>query len=411
MENEKIIPPGSLISLVQRGFIYSHLENDWFLGMQKNNKSSIQNLIQRRKKFFNSIKNQASIMDKKSYVSTQIFEKKSILFCTWHPRKTRVYYSTRYSLNYLSEQKGHLHKVDIYDQISIFNKKKKPSISYEITSIDFNLIGTLFSTTLYNGYFVIWTETGIPLSKTYFLNRAMIESKWSENSRNLVLLFLSGEIEIWSSWYSQSLLIFLPHRSLSVSLEWTEIICLAVFSKDKIFSKLNLFKKKLFIIRAHNFQINDLVYSSEKEIIGSCSDDFLVKLWNQKKLELIGSLNGHEKEVCTMSFKPINFQKNFFFHGWFLISASLDFSLRVWNMNSKNCLRFFRLDAPIFSMEWGSSSKKIIIGIYDKVLIIESDSILKEFREINGTHSIFSLTSHPMIDKNLGFSYKSIFVI
>ena len=27
--NEKIIPPGSLISLIQRGFVYSHLENDW----------------------------------------------------------------------------------------------------------------------------------------------------------------------------------------------------------------------------------------------------------------------------------------------------------------------------------------------------------------------------------------------
>lgn len=378
--------------------------------MQKNNKSSVQNLIQRRKKFFKSIKSQALTVEKKFYISTQIFEKKSILFCTWHPRKIKAYYSTRYSLNYLTEQKGHFEKVNINDQNSIFGQKKKSIISYEITSIEFNLTGTLFATTFYNGYFVIWAETGIPLSKTFFLNRAMVESKWSENSRNIGLLFLSGEIEIWSSWYSQSLFIFLPHRSLSVSLEWKETDCLVVFSKDKIFSKLNLFKKKLIIIRAHNSQINDMVYSNEKEILVSCSDDSLVKLWNPKKLDLIGSLIGHEKEVLTISFRPLNCQKIFLFHEWFLISASLDFSLRVWNINSKNCLRFFKLDAPIFSMEWGSSTKKIIIGICDKILTINSDFILEEFRQINGIHSIFSLTSHSMVDKCMGFSYKSMFI-
>ena len=65
MENEKLIPPGSLVSLVQRGIIYSNLENNWFIKLRKNNKTSIQQFMQRRKKILYSEKNYSDQLEKK----------------------------------------------------------------------------------------------------------------------------------------------------------------------------------------------------------------------------------------------------------------------------------------------------------------------------------------------------------
>jgi len=409
---EKAIPPGSLVSLIQRGLIYSHLENDWFLRLQKNNKNSIQNLMERRRKLFSSFKPQLLEVEKKLYISTQISNQKSILFCSWHPRKLRGYYSTRDSINYLSSNNGHLRSIETCIQDSIFDKNRKTTKSYEITSVEFNITGTLISTTSYSGLFNIWTETGVQLFSIFFIKRALIESRWSENSRVTVLAYLSGEIKIWSSWYSQSLLIILPNRCLLVSLEWKDLCCLVVFSKNKILSKLNLSKKKLSVIRAHNSQINDIKYSCEKEILGSCADDLLIKLWKPKKeLDCLAIFRGHEKEVIVIVFIPLTYQKNTFPEKCLMVSGALDYSVRIWDINSKSCLKFFKLDGPVFSLEWDSNSRWVVVGVCGKVFALNLNTVVSEFKQIEGNYGIFSLNSHPMVNKYIGLSFKNIFLL
>jgi len=409
--NQIIFPPGSLVSLIQRGFVYSHLETEWFLKLQKNTKNSVQNLMQRRKKFLKSIKNESIKICKKLYISTQISHQKSILFCSWHPRSFLGYYSTRNSFNYIQELKKSMKSIEIFNQNFVPNNWKKNSISYEITSIDFNILGTLVVTTFYNGLFIIWSETGIPLYRNIYFNRPSIESKWSENSRNLALAFLSGEIGIWSSWYLQTIFIILPHRTLLVCLDWKESENLLASSKNKILSALNFTKKKIQTIKAHDLQINDLVYSTEKKIIGSCSDDMTIKLWKlEQKLEFLGTFRGHKKEVLVILFKPINFCKVDSTEKWTLISGSLDFSIRIWDLNSKSCLKFLKLDGPVFSLEWNIFSEFVAIGTCDKICTLDFKNQFKDLYIIDGEHGIFSILSHPMVNKFIGFSHKKIFL-
>jgi len=401
-----------LVSLIQRGLIYSHLENDWFLKLQKNNKNSIQNLMERRKHFFKSFKYKLLTIDKKFYISTQIIKQNPILFCSWHTRKLRGYYSTRNSINFLSERRGYIHSVKIQSKDSILNRNRKTCNSYEITSIDLNVSGTLISTTFYNGLFIIWTETGIQLTNTFFINRALIESRWAENSRVVVLLYLSGELKTWSSWYSQSILTILPTRYLIVSLEWKDSHYLFVFSKNKILSRFDLTKKKINTIRAHNSQINDIKYSCENEILGSCGDDLLIKLWKSKKeLQYFAVLSGHKKEILVISFSPPKYQKNKFFEKCLMISGSLDYSIRIWNINLKTCLKFFKLTGPVFSLEWDSNQLCILAGVCGKIYTLTLHTFINEFKQLVGNYGVFSLNSHPMVNKYLGLSYKNIFLL
>jgi len=380
--------------------------------MQKNKKISLQNLIQRNKRISLSLKEYSQGIDKKLYISTQIHHHKSILCCSWHPRKIQGFYSPRGSLSFLIKQQKHIKSVEIFCQETKFKENKKQPVAYEITSMDFNAIGTLISTTFYNGFLVIWTETGIPLIKTMFLDRAIIDSKWSEDSRNIAVGYLSGEIEILSVWYSQILFIILPHRSLLISLEWKDIKNLVTFSKEKILSTVNFSDKEIYNIRGHDSQINDIDYSVEKNLLASCSDDFTIKLWDlNRKLEFLFSFIGHEKEVVIITFKPFVYQKKKSTRKFCMASGSLDFSVRIWDIKLKTCLKFFKVDGPIFSMDWSCNYETLLIGTCGKVFELNLNGIKTEFRQIEGSHGIFSLVSHPMINKTMGFSNKKIFIV
>jgi hypothetical protein len=63
----------------------------------------------------------------------------------------------------------------------------------------------------------------------------------------------------------------------------------------------------------------------------------------------------------------------------------------------------------LLSIEWVPDSKKIIVGASDKIWTLESNEIRNELNQLGTTHSIFSLTSHPMVNKIMGFSYKTVF--
>ena len=407
-----IFPPGSLVSLLQRGFVYSYLENEWFLKLRKNKKNSIQNIMQRKKTFLKSIKNQSKKISTTLFISSHILHQKSVLFCTWHPRKFQGYYSVRNSFNYLYKYKGLLKSDRIFNQYSIPNNLKKNPNSYEITSIDFNVTGTLISTIFYNGLFMIWSETGILLYKNYLLNRALIESKWNESSRNLTHVYLTGEIGIWSTWYSQTILVVLPHRSLLINLEWTESESFITSSKDNFLSYSNLLGKNIQIIKGHNLKINDFVYSNEKKIIGTCSDDLTIKLWKLKdKMELWITLKGHQKEIMVVMFRPYCFKKINLTENWIIISGSFDFSIRIWDLISKNCLKFLKLDGPVISIEWDNLSEIIAIGTSEKIYTLNYKNQIKEFNLIKGGHGIFSLLSHSFVNKFLGFSTKQVFLV
>ena len=58
----------------------------------------------------------------------------------------------------------------------------------------------------------------------------------------------------------------------------------------------------------------------------SCSYDKTIKIWDFDTGKLLKSLEGHEEEVCCVSFSP---------NGDYIASGSEDTTIKIWNMN--NC--------------------------------------------------------------------------
>lgn len=94
-----------------------------------------------------------------------------------------------------------------------------------------------------------------------------------------------------------------------------------------------------------------------------------------------------------------------------MVSGSLDYSVRIWDINSKSCLKFFKLDGPVFSLEWDSNSSWVVVGVCGKVFALNLITVVSEFKQIEGKYGIFSLNSHPMVNKCIGLSFKNIFLL
>jgi len=84
----------------------------------------------------------------------------------------------------------------------------------------------------------------------------------------------------------------------------------------------------MVIPKAHRATVRSAVCSFDGQIIYSCSEDKLIKVWNAQDRELIQELAGHEDFVYTVALSP---------DGLRLASGGKDRSIRIWNLETNTC--------------------------------------------------------------------------
>ena len=67
----------------------------------------------------------------------------------------------------------------------------------------------------------------------------------------------------------------------------------------------------------------DVAYSPVSNIVATCCEDGLVRLWNARGGRMIMALKGHESGISCVSFAP---------NGRFIVTGSFDKTVRVWDV-------------------------------------------------------------------------------
>ena len=110
----------------------------------------------------------------------------------------------------------------------------------------------------------------------------------------------------------------------------------------------------------------DLKHISSSQIV-SCSLDKKIKLWNLETNECLRTFNGHTQAVRSLE---ISFDKSN------LYSGSSDKTLRVWVISSGECLKTIDFDFPILCLKL-LSSDILAVGLSktkENLKIIDLDS-------------------------------------
>mmetsp|Transcript_3273 Transcript_3273/g.6746 ORF Transcript_3273/g.6746 Transcript_3273/m.6746 type:complete len:477 (+) Transcript_3273:1352-2782(+) len=103
------------------------------------------------------------------------------------------------------------------------------------------------------------------------------------------------------------------------------------------------------------------VTAGKGERLVSCSDDFTIFLWSPHKSEKpITRMTGHQQTINHACFSP---------DGHYIVSASFDKSLRLWDGFTGSFLSTFRGHVgPVYQVSWSPDSRLLISGSKDSTL-------------------------------------------
>jgi WD40 repeat protein len=401
-QKENIIPPGLLVSIYQRGLLYSDIEINFSQSKFDNVRSPILDFFYEKKK--DTIFNWKFKKNINFHKIITFLNQNSIQSYTWHPRKFTIYLST---VNF-TIYKWIIQNFKIINNLSesqmVINSDKnlneKISKS-EITSIDFNFNGTIIVSSTNNGFICFWAETGKFLKK-FLTNFCKIEDiKWSENSRFIAISCLNGKITIFSSWYCQVLNQISVYSLNLLEINWISNKNLLFSTANYIIGMINLSRKKIYGIFAHSSKICDIDLYLANNFVGTCSRKGNIRVWIYNfKLVMLFEINAHYKEITAIKWKPnyisYNLYSNRIKRELCILSVSLDCSVKVWNLSNQKCVFSYNHKKPFISATWNLYQNKFLAGVSGGV-IIHMNFKTKEIDEKKiGKYGIFDIHSHSM---------------
>lgn len=284
------------------------------------------------------------------------------------------------------------------------NRKK----ANDVTTVDWNPDGTLLATGSYDGCARIWTETG-ELKHTLMMHKGPLFSlKWNKKGNYI----LSGSVDkttaVWNAETGRCLKQFSFHDAPTLDVDWRDNETFASCSTDKMIYWCSVESNTpLRTYQGHADEINCLKFDPSGNLLASCSDDYTAKIWSTKTSVLVHNLGEHTREVYTMQWCPSMHRR------LVLATASFDSMVKIWDVNLGRCLKTLAGHTdPVYSLDYSPDGQFLASGSFDRCLNIwnaKDGTLLKTFR---GNGGIFEVAWNPAGDKlSACFSSNTVCVV
>ncbi|KAI1115887.1 putative E3 ubiquitin ligase complex SCF subunit sconB [Nemania sp. NC0429] len=223
----------------------------------------------------------------------------------------------------------------------------------------------------YDASIKLWNLSSESLVRTFLGHAAGIRALQFDGSK-IVSGSLDETIKIWNCQTGQCLLTIPSHSGALLGLDLCGSI-LASSSTDKTIKIWNFEDKEAFTLRGHKDGVNSVSIDTASRTIISASDDFTLRLWDLDTRQCIRVFEGHCGQVQQALFSPVATEyshlldpspladhahhqhdtqliRSTYGSGFsacperslpplYVISGSLDNTLRLWNTSSGACVR------------------------------------------------------------------------
>jgi WD40 repeat protein len=110
------------------------------------------------------------------------------------------------------------------------------------------------------------------------------------------------------------------------------------------------------------FLCTSIAFSPQGDVLATGGVDRIVKLWDIRTGELLGSLEGHSYPILTLAFSP---------DGTRLVSGSGDTTLRIWDAsNGSEISQLKGHSLYVVTCDWSPDGKRIISGEVDGTIAV-----------------------------------------
>eukprot|EP01103_Thecamoeba_quadrilineata_P015470 TRINITY_DN4901_c0_g1_i1.p1 TRINITY_DN4901_c0_g1~~TRINITY_DN4901_c0_g1_i1.p1 ORF type:complete len:483 (-),score=71.86 TRINITY_DN4901_c0_g1_i1:152-1444(-) len=280
-----------------------------------------------------------------------------------------------------------------------FNKEQENS--KDVTTLDWNGTGTLLATGSYDGLARIWTDRG-ELKNTLAKHKGPIFSlKWNKKGDCL----LSGSVDktaiVWDAATGEVKQQFEFHRAPTLDVDWRNNTSFATCSTDNMIYVCELGKNKpIKGFAGHSDEVNAIKWDPQGNLLASCSDDATSKIWKIDQDKCVYDFREHTKEIYTIKWSPTGPGSNNPNQKLVLASASFDASIKIWDVEVG--AKLFTLTKhcdPVYSVAFSPSGEFLASGSFDRCLHIWSVKDGSLVRTYKGNGGIFEVCWNNTGDK------------
>ncbi|XP_022844038.1 WD40 repeat-containing protein HOS15-like isoform X1 [Olea europaea var. sylvestris] len=280
-------------------------------------------------------------------------------------------------------------------------KGKTNEKSKDVTTLDWNVEGTLLATGSYDGQARVWNKDGELFSTLNKHKGPIFSLKWNKKGDYL----LSGSVDktaiVWDvktgEWKQQ----FEFHSAPTLDVDWKNNVTFATCSTDSMIHVCKVGENRpIKTFSGHQGEVNAIKWDHTGSLLASCSDDSTAKIWSMRQDTCMLDLKEHAKEIYTVKWSPTGSGTNNPNKELVLASASFDSTIKLWSVEAGHLLHSLNGHRePVYSVAFSPNGEYLASGSLDKCMHIWSVKEAKIVRTFSGNGGIFEVCWNKEGDK------------
>ncbi|KAJ1701609.1 hypothetical protein LUZ63_001388 [Rhynchospora breviuscula] len=273
--------------------------------------------------------------------------------------------------------------------------------SKDVTTLDWNVEGTLLATGSYDGQARIWGRDG-ELKNTLIKHKGPIFSlKWNKKGD----LLLSGSVDktaiVWDTKTWECRQQFEFHSAPALDVDWRNNNTFATCSTDHMIYVCKVGETRpIKAFYGHQGEVNAIKWDPTGNLLASCSDDGTAKIWSLKQDKFVYDFKDHIKEIYTIRWSPTGMGTSNPNQQLILASASFDSTIKLWDIDQGRLLHSLAgHKQPVYSVAFSPNGEYLASGSLDQCLHIWSVKEGKILRTYRGGGGIFEVCWNKEGDK------------
>lgn len=263
----------------------------------------------------------------------------------------------------------------------------------QVTTLDWNGCGSMLATGSYDGQARIWSDQGVLLNTLAQHKGPIFSLKWNKTGDSLLSASVDKTAIVWDPMTGMVKQQFKFHTAPTLDVDWKDPSTFATCSTDDMIYVCKLgASQPLKKFEGHQDEVNAIKWCPRGQLLASCSDDSTAKIWSMSRDRCVHDLRAHTKAIYTIKWSPTGPGTSNPNLPLVLASASFDALIKIWDVEYGKALHTLKRHSDsVYSVAFSPNGEWLASGSDDHCLHIwnvKDGSLVKTF---TGSGGIFEV--------------------
>lgn len=245
------------------------------------------------------------------------------------------------------------------------------TVKKDVTTLEWSPDGASLVTGAYDGVGRIWTKEGVLSTCLTGHQGPIFALKWNPQGDMLLSASYDSTTAVWNPTTGRMTQQWSLHTAPTLDVAWKDNTTFASCSTDKSIHVCQMgAPEPICSWRSHEDEVNTIAWNPAKNVLASCSDDQTLKLWQLSRPTALCDFREHTKEVYTLAWAPAGPGSANPNQTTLLASASFDATVKLWDVTSEKCLYTLKHNDSVYSVAFSPNGQYLASGSLNGVLNI-----------------------------------------